>query len=234
MGGERRAKLPSADELFRATGPRPSESDEGRTVRDVDSLVVAELSELAADEDAALDAARARRGLEAPPTPAVGSLLAWLAAGVDGRSLVEVGCSGGLTGLWLLRGARPRATLTSVEGDPTERDLAAQAFTDAGVADRVRRIAGAPAEVLPRLSDAGYDLVVVSDVSVGHRELREHAMRLLRPGGTLVVLDVASGDDDARRQRRSLVRELIDDDRLQVTVLPVDGGVALARRRSPD
>ena len=87
-----------------------------------------------------------------PVEPAVGAVLAVLAAGVEARSVVSVGSGGGLAGLWLLRGMRSDGVLTALDGDPEQLRAARKAFADAGLApSRARLIFGTPAEVLPRL-----------------------------------------------------------------------------------
>jgi predicted O-methyltransferase YrrM len=48
-----------------------------------------------------------------PVEPAVGAVLAVLAAGVEARSVVSIGSGGGLAGLWLLRGMRADGVLTA-------------------------------------------------------------------------------------------------------------------------
>ncbi|MBW3576322.1 MAG: class I SAM-dependent methyltransferase [Actinobacteria bacterium] len=230
---ERRASLPGADELFRPTGPRPSRSEAevstpgGPAVPD--ELTLAQLTELAAAEDAAMDAVRGRVGVDvAVPSPPVGALLSWVAAAVSARTVVEIGSAAGMTGLCLLRGMPPRGMLTSIEPDPAIQALASQAFEEAAPPGRVRAIPGDPLEVLPRLSDHGYDLVVVSR-SVDHHELRDHVRRLLRPGGTLVLLGAAVGRGQELRSRRAFVQGLIDDEGIHVAVIPLDGGMVLAR-----
>ena len=49
-------------------------------------------------------------------------------------------------------------------------------------------ITGRALQVLPRLSDAGYDLVVIDAVTTEYPRYLAEALRLLRPGG-VVVLD---------------------------------------------
>lgn len=168
------------------------------------------------------------------PSPAVGSLLAWLARWVGARTAVEVGSAAGVTGLWLLKGLPERGVLTSVEPDAHRHGLAAQAFTEAGVSGRVRAIEGDPGTVLPRLADGGYDLVLLQQ---GDDPTHlEHGLRLVRAGGLVVVRGAAP-----RERARSVVAGLVgdagtdplealaDDDRLDVTLLPLDGGLLLAR-----
>lgn len=229
---ERRGRLPGADELFRQTGPRPSEQDEVETGEAFDPRTLAELSELAAAEGSELSAARGRAGQETSvPSPPVGALLAWIASSVAARHVVEVGSAIGVTGLWLLRGMHPKGVLTSIEPDPHAQGLAGQAFDDAGVGDRVRSILGDPLEVLDRLSDHTYDLLVFQRVDQEHHKLLSHAVRLLRPGGVLVARSIAVGSGPEVRARRAFVQALADDDRLTAVVLPLDAGIAVATLR---
>lgn len=230
---ERRGRLPGADELFRQTGPRPSPQDETEPTEAFDPRTLAELSELAAAEGSELAAARGRAGQQVSvPSPPVGALLAWVASSLAARHVVEVGSAVGVTGLWLLRGMHPKGVLTSIEPDPHTQGLAGQAFDDARTGDRVRSILGEPLEVLDRLSDHTYDLLLLQRVTQEHHKLLSHAVRLLRPGGVLVARSIAVGSGPEVRARRAFVQALADDDRLTSAVLPLDAGVALASVRA--
>lgn len=190
-----------------------------------DDLGLARLGEFAAAEDAAMSAARGRAGLVVPvPSPPVGALLAWVAGVVDARAVVEIGSGAGLTGLWLLRGMGDRGMVTSIEPDPDLHGLAGRTFEEARVTTRVRSIGGAPGDVLPRLADGGYELVVVAAVPEDAAMLAGEARRLLRPGGALVVLGLHDGG-------RALVETVLEDPAWDLAVLPLDGGVALGRLR---
>lgn len=229
---ERRGRLPGADELFRQTGPRPSPQDEVEPGEAFDPRTLAELSEIAAPEGGDLSAARGRAGQQiAVPSPPVGALLAWIAASRRARHVVEVGSAVGITGLWLLRGMHPKGVLTSIEPDPHTQGLAGQAFEDTGAGDRVRSILGDPLEVLDRLSDQTYDVLLLQRVDDEHHELLSHAVRLLRPGGVLVAREIAVGTGPEVRTRRAFVQALTDDDRFTAAVLPLDAGVAIASLR---
>lgn len=222
-----RARLPGADELFRPTGPR-HERGAAEQAPTVDVQLLTELVELAASE--------AGEGAETPGTAgAVGHLLAWTAATVGARHLVEVAGTVPGTALWLLRGAGAKAVLTRVAANEADEDAARRAFDAAGVGGQVRAMRGDADELLARLADGGYDLVLLAQPNAAERPIRTHALRLLRPGGVLVALDVATDTGDLdRRERRALVRDLIEDDRLSVAVLPVSGGVVVARLAAPD
>lgn len=190
-------------------------------------------------EPTALVAARARSSEpDGVPTADVGALLAWLSRCVGAHTVVEVGSAAGVTGLWLLQGLDERGVLTSVEPDAHRHGLASQAYAEAGVTSRVRAIEGEPATVLPRLADAGYDLVLLQ--SGDDPDHITHGLRLVREGGLLVVRGATAGP-----RARSVVAGLVgadDDDplgslasdaTLDVTHLPIDDGLLLARRIAP-
>ena len=195
----------------------------------MDPRVQAQLAEAAAAEDAALAAVRSRAGPDADlPSPPVGALLAWIAATIAAKHVVEVGSASGLTGLWLLRGLAPRGLITSIERDPRTQSLAMRAYDDAGAGDLVRSILSDPLAVLPRLSDHSYDLCIVQTNGVEYPRYLEHALRLLRPGGVLVVRGVSTGDGGDARGRRILATDVAQDTRLIAAILDLDGGVLLA------
>lgn len=198
----------------------------------MDPQLLAEVRRLTAVEDDALVNAR-RRATGVAPTPEVGALLAWAAATVQARAAVEVGAAGGVTGLWIARGLAERGVLTSIEADPHAHGLADDAFRQATRASKVRAIHGEPATVLPRLSDGGYDLMLVQGRPADYPEHLEHARRLLRPGGVLVARDVLRRGEAGDALARFLQQLAEDLDGFATTVLPLDDGVALATRH-PD
>lgn len=188
---------------------------------------VSALRRLAAPEDGALEAARSRAAQAMPvPSPETGAFLAWAAATTKARHAVEVGSGGGLTGLWLLRGMPDRGVLTSVEDDPHRHSLATSAFDDADTNGRVRAILGDPQQVLPRLSDGGYDLCLLQGRRSDYSAHLDHALRLLRPGGMLVARNVLDAEDAAALQE--FVARVTEDEHLVSALLPFDGGLLVA------
>jgi predicted O-methyltransferase YrrM len=176
-----------------------------------------------------------------PVAPAVGAVLAVLAAGVEARSVVSIGSGGGLAGLWLLRGMRTDGVLTALDGDPEQLRAARKAFADARVAPgRARLIFGTPAEVLPRLSPGAYDLVVCDGAP---REYAEHLPALLdlvRVGGSLTCHGLLAGGRIADRTARDpqtvawreIARTIREDETLLSAVLPIGPGLLVATKRA--
>lgn len=170
-------------------------------------------------------------------SPATGALLATLTSAIDARHVVEVGTGTGVSGVWLLAGMPADGILTTIDVDVENQRAARQAFAAAGVpTSRTRTIAGRALEVLPRLADASYDLAVLDGEVAELADLLGQARRLLRPGGTLVVLHALWHDrvaDPARRDpetvaMREVVRTLLESEDTTVSLLPVGGGVLVA------
>lgn len=150
-----------------------------------------------------------------PISAPVGAQTALLAAASRALNIVEIGTGGGVSGLWLLHGS-PRATLTTIDNEPEHLGAARAAFAEARIPPaRARFITGRAAEVLPRMNEASYDIVLVDADPEGVIEYVEHGLRLVRAGGTVLVPRVLAGGavaDPVRRDPittayRSLVQE---------------------------
>jgi predicted O-methyltransferase YrrM len=187
-------------------------------------------------EDSILLAARARAqevGV-VPVSPAGGAVLHLLAGATRARSAVEVGTGTGVSGLWLLRGMRPDGVLTSIDAEAEHQRLARTAFTEDGVPTaRARLITGRALDVLPRLADASYDLVVCSADKREYPDYLGQVVRLLRPGGVLVFDGVLRAAEQVARDAeagaaRRLIELIGEEPRLATAVLPVDTGLLAA------
>ncbi|GGS65286.1 O-methyltransferase [Planobispora rosea] len=190
-------------------------------------------------EDEILRTARQRAAeVGAPPiAPSGGAALCFLATAINARAVVEIGTGCGVSGLWLLRGMRQDGTLTSVDVEPEHQRLARQSFAQAGFSGgRVRLITGRALDVLPRLSDGGYDLVFCDGAKQEYGDYLAEAIRLLRPGGIVTfdnalwhhrVADPTQRDPDtvAVRELGKLVRS---DERLRPLLLPLGNGILAA------
>lgn len=182
------------------------------------------------------EARRRAREMGAPsPSRAVGATLRALVAALRAHSVVEVGSGAGVTGGWILAGLPTAGTLTTVDPDSALQTAARDTFERMGVSHtRVRAIAGAPHEVLPRLSDSAYDIVVIgpgadTDGEEGHALLAE-TRRLLRPGGSIVITPVF-GAEGALPARHDLIQHLRDDPDWIATIMTVGEGIVLAAAR---
>jgi predicted O-methyltransferase YrrM len=193
-------------------------------------------------EDEVITAARGRAAELGcvPIGPGGGATLRMLAAATSAKLVVELGTGSGVSGLWLLSGMRPEGVLTTVDVEAEHQRAARDAFVEAGIAPaRYRLINGSATEVLPRLTDAAYDIVFVDADKTAYASYLEQGVRLLRSGGVLVfdnmlwhdrVADPAVRDSEtlALRELGKLVRA---DERLVSALLPVGDGLLVAVKR---
>jgi predicted O-methyltransferase YrrM len=167
---------------------------------------------------------------------AAGAALRFLAATLQARAVVEVGTGAGVSGLCLLAGMAPDGVLTSIDIEPEHQRAARRAFTEAGTtAGRMRLIMGQALDVLPRLTDGGYDLVFFDAAKIEYPKYHAQGVRLLRPGGVIVFTDVLNTDAGRRDQETIALREVAkavrEDDRLVPALLRVDQGLLVAAKK---
>ena len=166
-------------------------------------------------------------------SPAVGAQMSVIAAATNATNIIEIGTGMGVSGLWLLRGA-PEATLTSIDPEFEYHEQAREFFSEAGhQANRVRLITGKAADVLPRMNENSYDIVVVDGDPAHVKDNFEHALRLVRVGGTILIPHVLQGGsvaDPAQRNaitvaRRHVLNEALEAENLVGALSPASDGL---------
>lgn len=195
------------------------------------------------DEDERVRAARAR-AFELGCTPVsrtVAQTLTLLARLTSASAVVEIGTGTGVSAAALLAGMGDSGVLTSIDVEAEHQRAAREMLTALGYDHvRVRLIAGRALDVLPRLADGAYDLVVADADHGEYPAILGQAHRLLRPGGLVAfdhVLDSGSLPDHSRRDAnttalRDTVHASRDDGNWEPALLPVGGGLLIAMRRA--
>ena len=176
----------------------------------------------------------------APVMPGVGAALRLLAASANAKAVVEVGTGAGVSGLWLLSGMPADGILTTIDVEAEHQRAAKEAYAAAGIPpQRTRVITGRALDVLPRLTDAAYDMVVIDGDKTEYPMYVDQALRLLRSGGVLALDNMLWHDqvaDPANRDEtttilRDLGKALRDNESLQSALLPVGDGLLAAVKR---
>lgn len=188
---------------------------------------------------------RARRrgeqfGAATPIGPDGGAALRMLAAAAGARDVLEVGTGGGSSGLWLLGGMPADGVLTTIDVNGEHQRAVAGAYAAAGVdPGRVRLVTGDAADVMARMADGAFDMVVVDADKPGYPAYAAHAVRLLRRGGVLALDNMLWADrvadpaarDAATTTLRDVGVAIRDDAALRLAVLPVGDGLLVAVKR---
>jgi len=160
-------------------------------------------------------------------TPETGQFLLTLAISVGARTIVEVGTSGGYSGLWLALAAREcGGRLITFDVDPAKVARAAEAFVDAGLADVVEQRTEDGVAGLARF-DGDVDLVFLDAEKAIYEAALEPAIGALRPGGLLIADNLTSHEDELAPFRQ----RALSDDRLVGLVVPIGKGELVAVRR---
>src|SRR6478735_12222367 len=124
----------------------------------------------------------------------------------------EVGTGAGVSGLWLLGGMPSDGILTTIDVEAEHQRAARKAYAAAGVApQRTRVITGRALDVMPRLTDGAYDMVVVDGDKAEYPQYVEQAVRLLRSGGVLAIDNMLWHDRVADPAARDAVTTTLRD-----------------------
>lgn len=182
-------------------------------------------------------------GLKYLVMPEEGQLLALLAALSGARRIVEVGTFTGYAALCMARALPPDGTLITCDITARWSSIAVEHWKRADVADRIDFRTGdgraVLADLLAELGPDSVDMAFIDADKAGYRAYYEGVLRLLRPGGLVVidntllfgrVADPTAQDADTAAVQE-LNESLRDDDRVDLAVLPMADGVTLARKR---
>ncbi|EMD28469.1 O-methyltransferase [Amycolatopsis azurea] len=154
------------------------------------------LSGVLVPSDPALEAARLasdRAGLpQIAVAPNQGKLLNLLAGMVGARSILEIGTLGGYSTIWLARALPPRGRLVSLEFDPKHAEVARGNIDAAGLGELVEIRVGRALDLLPAV-EGPLDLVFIDADKVNTSAYFEASLKLVRPGGVIVVDNVVRG-----------------------------------------
>lgn len=193
-------------------------------------------------EDAVKIAARAR-GHElgtVDATQGAGAYLRHLAHQLNAQSVVEIGTGSGVGSLWILEGMITSGTLTSIDDEMEHTSIAKVAMADAHIAQsRYRLITNPVMDVMTKLTDRAYDLVVYRHNSEDLSFAISEAHRILRSGGVFVIDNFFGGakvQDPAQRDPKTIaLREAgkaikADAESWVSSLIPTGDGLLLATK----
>lgn len=170
-----------------------------------------------------------------------GALLTLLTALAGTRRALEIGTFTGYSSICIARGLQPDGHLLCCDVSEEYTSIARQAWTDAGVDDRIElRIAPAleTLEALP--TDAVFDLVFIDADKGNYLRYFEVVLPHVRAGGlimadnTLWSGDVTASDVEAGSTLAVIQRfndAVAADHRVESYILPVADGLTLIRKR---
>ena len=172
-----------------------------------------------------------------------GKMLFLLAQIAGARRILEIGTLGGYSTIWLARALPEGGRIVTLELEPHHAAVARANLERAGVSDRVDILVGSAAATLAAMTDeAPFDFVFIDADKLNNALYVSEAIRLGRPGTTIVVDNVvreggvleADSDDERIAGTRALFDMLSADPRLDATAVQTVGakkwdGFVLAR-----
>ena len=174
----------------------------------------------------------------ADPTPGVGNFLKFAVQITKAKSVVEIGTGSGVGGLWLLSGMTSDGVLTTIDSEREHSKIARNIFEEADIAStRYRIITGKLIEVVGKLADSSYELIIIRP-ALDLFDMMQESYRLLKPNGLLVIDQALSGGkvaDPTQRDPESIARRdgikvIKEDERWAASVLPIGAGVLVANK----
>lgn len=161
-------------------------------------------------EDPHQSAAR-ERGVELgaqDTTPGAGAYLRYIAELISAQSVVEIGTGSGVGTLWLLKGVINSGVITTIDPEVQHIQVAKQVLNDADIApNRYRLITSDYLDVMRKLADRAYDLVVFRGNPEDIFDVIDEAHRILRTGGILAIDHFYGGGkvpDPAQRDPKTI------------------------------
>jgi predicted O-methyltransferase YrrM len=171
--------------------------------------------------DAALaDRLLRRRNLE----PETAEMLTVLVRAIQPQNVLELGTSNGYSTIWLADSCSDiAARFVSVEIDPDRTAQARQNLARAGLADRVKLVTGDAGELLAAAADGDWELIFLDAERPAYAGYWPDLLRVLAPGGLLVVDNVISHADQVAAFRR-----LVDaEPAVSSALIPIGAGALL-------
>jgi predicted O-methyltransferase YrrM len=172
------------------------------------------------------------------PSPAVGNFLKFVTQLISAKSVIEIGTSSGVGGLWVLQGLASDGVLTTIDAEREHSKIARNIFEEADIAvTKYRIITGNLIDVVGKLADGSYELLITRD-AMDLFEVVQESHRLLKRGGLLVVDQALSGGkvaDTTQRDpesisRRDAIKVIKEDARWSSSVIPIGAGILVANK----
>jgi caffeoyl-CoA O-methyltransferase len=160
-----------------------------------------------------------------------------LARAIGARRALELGTFTGYGSISIARGLPADGVLVTCELSEQWAKIARRYFEEAGLADRIDLRLGPGLETLREMpGDEPFDFAFIDADKPGYPAYYEECLRLLRPGGLLMVDNVFLGgevidsgaDRDSVQAMRELNERIAADQRVLCAMLGVSDGVTVA------
>jgi predicted O-methyltransferase YrrM len=176
-------------------------------------------------------------------SPEQGQFMALLVQLIGARKTLEVGVFTGYSSLAVALALPPDGQVLACDVSEEYTAIARRYWTMAGVEDKIQLQLRPATETLAELIDSGHegtiDFAFIDADKQGYDTYYEQALKLVRPGGLIAIDNVlwsgrvadASVQDNRTQHIRNLNQKIHQDQRVDISLLPIADGLTLARRR---
>lgn len=178
-------------------------------------------------------------------TPEQGQFLAFLVKLIGAERTLDIGVFTGYSSLAVALALPPTGQVIACDQDPDITQVAQRYWQAAGVADRIQLHLAPALETLTHLLSTGqgnsFDFAFIDADKANYLNYYEQCLQLLRPGGLIAIDNVLwAGQVVNPNHKRPTVEAIRDfnaklyqDDRIDLSLVPIADGLTLARKRSP-
>jgi predicted O-methyltransferase YrrM len=175
--------------------------------------------------------------------PEQGQFMALLAHLLGAKAYVEIGTYTGYSALVMALALPPDGRVLACDINAETTAIAQRYWAAAGVAAKIELRLAPALETLDKALAQGqagrFDLAFIDADKSNYDGYYERSLRLVRPGGLIMidntlwdgaVADPEKNDADTAALK-ALNKKLLDDDRVELSLLPIADGLTLARKR---
>lgn len=175
--------------------------------------------------------------------PEQGQFMALLVRLIGARTTLEVGVFTGYSSLAVALALPPDGSIVACDVSEEYTAIARRYWQEAGVSEKIDLRIAPAVETLDALLDAGradaFDFAFIDADKESYDAYYERTLRLLRPGGLMVIDNVLKGGTVVDPSNttppveaiRALNEKLHHDERIDLSLIPVADGLTLARKR---
>ena len=180
-------------------------------------------------------------GWEVAPEQA--QFLAFMVQAISAKKILELGTFTGHSSLAMALALPADGKLITCDMEPTYTDIAEEHWRQAGVSERIELHMGPALDSVAGLIGEGlegtFDMAFIDANKKDYGRYYESALVLLRPGGVIAIDNVFWGgrilDQNDTEKSTNAIRALNDnlhtDERVSLSMLPLNDGLTLAWKR---
>lgn len=167
-----------------------------------------------------------------------GKLLELISKMLRPDRILEIGTFTGYSAICLASGLAEGGSLDTIDSNDETYEMAEEYFKRAGMESRIHQIRGDALEIM-RNMDGPYDLIFIDGEKREYTAYYELAIELLRKGGIILadnvlwggkVVDEKEKNDPATAGILAFNKQVVEDNRVELVLLPVRDGLSLIRK----